>query len=126
MRLGKLSDRLTKKRGKESFYLLYLYELWGLVTGLVSVVLSLFVMSLSYYVSKAKAPRPALASTAQTLAYFIGGIVLLAIVTIGTASFMRRKNRDVMLLKQRLAEIYSVALRKSALNPQLKSAISNE
>jgi hypothetical protein len=39
---------------------------------------------------------------------------------------MRRKNRDALLLKQRLAGIYLTALRKSALNPQLKSSTSHD
>ena len=121
--------KASEKGGKESFDLhsVYLREIWRVLTsGLIGVFLSLFGIWLSFYVSQSKSPRPAFASTAQTLTFFAGGIVLLAIVTIVIAGFMRRQNRDVIQLKQRLADIYSVALRKSALNPQLKSTSLND
>jgi hypothetical protein len=130
MRRGKVTKASTEKGGKESFDLhkALVREVWSLITsGLIGVLFSLFGMSLSFYVSQSKSPRPALVvSTAQTLMYFAGGIILLAIVTIGIASLLRRQNRDVIRLKQRLAEIYSVALRNSAFNPQLASTSSND
>ncbi|HMG75398.1 MAG TPA: hypothetical protein VK582_18010 [Pyrinomonadaceae bacterium] len=65
-------------------------------------------------------------ATARRLSWFIAGLFLLAFIIVGIATFIRLKNRDVILLKKRLAEIYLSALRKSALNPLLKSTTSNE
>lgn len=62
----------------------------------------------------------------KPLTYFIGGILMLAFIVVGIASFMRRKNRGAMLLKRRLSEIYLSALRSSAFNPQLRSPTSDE
>lgn len=83
-----------------------------------------FGLLLAMYASFSFTARP-LISSGQSLMYFAGGIFLFAFVIIGIAGLMRRKNRDALLLKQRLAEIYLSALRKSALNPQLKPSISN-
>src|SRR5438105_9061388 len=63
--------------------------------------------------------KPTSARSVVTTTYFIGAIALLAIITIGIGTFIRRKNRDVFVLKRRLTEIYLSALKKSALNPQL-------
>lgn len=84
-----------------------------------------FGLLLAMYASFSFTARP-LISSVQSLTYFAGGIFLYAFIIVGIASLMRRKNRDVTLLKQRLAEIYLSALRKSALNPQLKSTTSND
>ena len=62
----------------------------------------------------------------KPLTYFIGGIVLLALIVVGIASFMRHKNRAAIVLKRRLSEIYLSALRSSAFNPQLRSPTSDE
>jgi hypothetical protein len=42
-------------------------------------------------------------------------------VIVGIATYERQKNRDVIQLGRRLAKIYLVAIRKSALNPQTRS-----
>jgi hypothetical protein len=84
-----------------------------------------FGLLLAMYASFSFTARP-LMSSVQSLTYFAGGTFLFAFVIIGIAGLMRRKNRDALLLKQRLVEIYLSALRKSALNPQLKSSISND
>jgi hypothetical protein len=91
-------------------------------SGLIVIAFSLL---LAMYASFSFTARP-LISSIQTLTYFAGGVFLYAFIIVGIASLMRRKNRDVILLKQRLAGIYLSALRKSALNPQLKSTISND
>lgn len=91
-------------------------------SSLIGIAFSLL---LGIYASFSFTARP-LISSVQTLMYFAGGIFLYAFIIVGIASLMRRKNRDVILLKQRLAGIYLSALRKSALNPQLKSTTSND
>jgi hypothetical protein len=62
----------------------------------------------------------------RSLSLFLGALLLLGMIIVGIASFMRRKNREVILLKQRVAEIYLSALKKSALNPRLQSSISHD
>jgi len=98
----------------------------SLMSGFAGIVVSLLGGFLSFYVSQSKPPTPDILSVTLSLVYFGGGIILLGIVIVGIASFMRRKNRDVIFLKQRLAEIYLSALRKSALNPQLESSTSHD
>ena len=61
----------------------------------------------------------------QRALVFIVGLVLLSLVVIGIATLIRRRNRDVIFLKQRLSEVYLSALRKSALNPKLETPTLN-
>ncbi len=60
------------------------------------------------------------------LTLFLIGLLLLAMIIVSIASLIRRKNREVILLKGRLAEIYLSALRKSAFNPRLESSTSHD
>ena len=60
------------------------------------------------------------------LTIFLLGLLLLATIIVSIASLIRRKNREVILLKGRLAEIYLSALRKSAFNPRLESSTSHD
>lgn len=62
----------------------------------------------------------------RSFSIFLGALLFLGVIIVGIASFMRRKNRDVLLLQQRVAEIYLSALEKSALNPRLQSSIPND
>jgi hypothetical protein len=96
-----------------------------LSSATLSLIGIAFGLLLATYASFSFTARP-LISSGQSLMYFAGGIFLYAFIIVGIASLMRRKNRDVILLKQRLAGIYLSALRKSALNPQLKSTTSND
>jgi uncharacterized membrane protein HdeD (DUF308 family) len=76
-----------------------------------------------------KSPRSSLTelfSTGQRLSFFIGAILVLAVIIVIIATFRTRQNRSVILLKERLAEIYLSALRKSSLNPQLESAARHD
>jgi uncharacterized membrane protein len=88
------------------------------VWGLLPIVASLLVASLSFHNTKSIGPAIFLPKTL----YFVGGIALLAFIIVGVAIVMRRRNRNVILLKQRLVEIYLSALKESALNPQLESS----
>ena len=47
-------------------------------------------------------------------------------VIVGVATYERQKNRDVIQLGRRLARIYLLAIRKSALNPQTQSPTSDD
>ena len=62
----------------------------------------------------------------KPLAYFVSGIVLLALIVVAIASFLRRKNRGTLLLTSRLSGIYLAALRRSAFNPQLNARVSDD
>src|SRR5258706_5734738 len=92
-----------------------------LVSGVAGIVVSLFGAFLSLYVSQTKPATPDILALNHNLVYLVGGIILLGFVIVGIASLMRRNSRDVILFKQSLAEIYLAALRKSALNPDLRS-----
>jgi len=87
----------------------------GIVSSLLGLLVSLYV-----YVSPSGAPKNQVPPFATNLLYLVGGIILLGIIIVAIGSFLRRKNRDVFLLKRRLSEIYLLALRKSALNPHPK------
>ena len=60
------------------------------------------------------------------LTLFLLGLLLLAMIIASIASLIRRKNREVIFLKRRLAEIYLSAIRKSAFNPRLESSTSHD
>ena len=89
-----------------------------MASGLASIVLSLLGVLLSLYVSPAESPTRKVLTVTNSLLYFVGGVILLGIVIVAIGSFVRRKNREVILLRRRISEIYLLALRKSALNPQ--------
>jgi hypothetical protein len=112
-------EQHTKKLAaeKRSEWISHALSKSALVSGLAGILVSLMGVFLSLYVSTSESPKPDILPVTNSLLYFVGGIILLGVVTVGVASFMRRKNRDVILLKRRLAEIYLLALRKSALNP---------
>ena len=91
-----------------------------LLIGFVSTLLTAL---LSSFISK---PGPNEVQIGQGFAYLAIGVFILQLAIVGIAIMMKRRNRDVILLKQRLAEIYVSALKKSALNPQLDSSISHD
>ena len=97
------------------------------VVALVSTFVSAIGALLSMFIIKS--PRSSLTelfSTGQRLSFFIGAILVLAVIIVIIATFRTRQNRSVILLKERLAEIYLSALRKSSLNPQLESAARHD
>jgi hypothetical protein len=94
----------------------------AVVSGIVTTAAALVTSFFSFFISKSKSPAPDVISILQSLSYLVGGIALLAVIIVSLTTFIRRKNRDVILLRQRLARIYLSALRKSAFNPQLKSS----
>jgi hypothetical protein len=98
-------------------------RLWvsTLATGFGGIAVSLLGSILSSYVLTGPQNRDVFALS-HNLLYLVGALILFGIVIVGIAGWMRRSNRDVILLKQRLAQVYSAALEKSAFNPQLKSA----
>jgi hypothetical protein len=102
------------------------HEFWNVLTsGVVAIGWSLFALSLSYYVFKTKSASSDI-SNHQALTYFAFGISAFVIVIAGVAGFVRHLNRDVVLLKTRLAGIYLSALKNSALNPEPKSTSSHD
>ena len=123
MRKSKHSQESAQKESNE----VEQQELRSFVTtGLVGVVLTLLATVLSCYVSKSKSSGSNIVSGEQTSIYFGVGISLFVLIIVGVASFIRYMNRDVILLKRRLAGIYLSALKKSALNPQLNSPTSHD
>src|SRR5437879_3015525 len=90
----------------------------SLVPGLIAIVYTLLGLLLSFYVSPHESPTRNVLPVTNSLLYFVGGIILLGIVIVAIGSFVRRKNREVILLRRRISEVYLLALRKSALNPQ--------
>jgi len=94
------------------------------ISGLIGIVSSLLGVLLSLYVSPLR-PTSRLISLSSSLVYFVGGIILLGLVIVVIGGFLRRKNHEVIVLRRRISEIYLLALRKSALNPQ-PHATSNE
>jgi len=109
--IGKPSNEKFKewlgRLGKESLF-----------SGLAGIVFSLLGLLLSLYVSSPPEFRTHLLPVSNSLLYLVGGIILLGMVIVAIGSFVRRKNREVILLRRRISEIYLLALRKSALNPQ--------
>jgi hypothetical protein len=92
--------------------------------GFSGVALAVLTNFISHDISKSSSATGP--DVIPRLSLFLGGLLLLVMVIVSIASFMRRKNRGVILLKQRLAEIYLSALRNSALNPQLESLTSHD
>lgn len=97
------------------------YEFWrSAAWAFISIAVGLLGLFAPFIVEYGAKSKPYIPSP-NALAYFVGGIVLLAIIVVGIASFMRHRNRGAILLKRRLSEIYLSALRRSAFNPQLGS-----
>ncbi len=125
MRKAQHNKKSTEEERKEWRVTRHLFSA-SLASGVATIALSLLATFLSSYVLESKSKGPDILSISHNVWYFSGGIVLLGIIIVGIAGLIARKNRDVILLKQNLAEIYLLALRKSALNPQIKSTTSNE
>ncbi|HXT63283.1 MAG TPA: hypothetical protein VN696_09625 [Pyrinomonadaceae bacterium] len=111
----------SHKESMRTFRAAVISTMLGVGLSTVASVLSLFITT-----SKSR-PLREIFSTGQwsslitgRFLLLLGGLSLLAIITVVIASIVKLKNRDVILLKQRLAEIYSLALKNSALNPQRK------
>ena len=124
-----------KSAGGTRNELLIVRRMWigSFASGIASIALTLLAIVLSIYVSAPKlhlspstSPKFEFLSINHSFFYFVVGVVFLGIVIVAIATFMRRQSRDVILLKQRLADVYSLAMRKSALNPLPKSANSND
>ena len=92
------------------------------VTLLATIGSALFANLFSFLIA-ASGPT---AINVSRLAVFFLGILLLSVIIVGLAGFLRRRNREVILLKQQISEIYLSALEKSAFNPQTKSNVAND
>ena len=114
-------------RSRERFRWIAAFEN-NVIWGLLGVGISFLGVFFSVFVSipRETFPRSDITSTIQRLLIFTAALTLLNFIIVGFATFIGRKNREVISLKRRLSEIYSSALRKSALNPQLKSPTSDE
>lgn len=91
----------------------------------VFIPLGFFFLSLFYYSFRVSSFHVA-PDLFRRWFIFIAGLFLLEMVIVGIGAFIRHKNRDVFLLRTRLAEIYLSALRKSAFNPKLGSSTPND
>jgi len=120
-----LTRKQKDKQDVRSFdYFLWKHLLrWALMSG--GLVLGATVVSVVVSESPLTANRP-LFSIFQRLFLFNAALVLFEIIIAVVANMIRRRNRDVISLKQRLAEIYLAAIRKSALNPHLEPTTSND
>jgi hypothetical protein len=74
----------------------------------------------------AASEEPVAPNLKARLSVFLSAILLLSMIVVGVAGLLRRRNREVILLKKRLAEIYLSAVRKSAFNPQPTSTTPHE
>ncbi len=120
------TKQITRKKAHEKRKAWFeLHEIWSALTsGFLGIALGLIGLFLSF-IAGSKSLRPDILYP-RALTYFVGGIVLLAFIVVGVASYMRRRNRGAILLKRRLSEIYLTALRSSAFNPQLGTKTSDE
>jgi len=112
------------KHSNESFNeWLRLASRMSLISGFVGIAASLLglLLSLYVYVSPSDPSRSHFPPVTYSLLYFVGGITLLGIVIVAVGILLRWKNHDVIVLKRRVSEIYLLALRKSALNPNVTS-----
>src|SRR5216684_5262164 len=95
--------------------------LWSFLGVGLGVLANVFAVYTTGSISGSSVPN-----VIPRLSFFLGGLLLLGIVIVGIASFMQRKNREVILLKRSLSGIYLSALRKSALNPRLQSSTAHD
>jgi hypothetical protein len=124
MQLAEHTKKSTVEQREHKFTSLSVWK--ELSWALISTVSGVLAM-LTAFIFKAPTSSTANAiSTGQRLSFFIAGLLALAVIIAGVATIIRRKNRGVILLKTRLAEIYLSALRQSALNPGLQSPTSDE
>src|SRR5438445_5111155 len=89
----------------------------SLVSGLLGILGSLLGLLIALVNPPTASPKTNV-SMINGLLSFVGGIVVLGIIFVAISFVLQRKNRDVIVLRRRLSEIYLFALRESALNPQ--------
>lgn len=113
-------NKSTDEQRGRSFFRHYVAEELMFIFG---VLVSLVLPVLLYFLATKSFLRFHLWST---LAGAFVLIELIGVVFVRIADLTSRENRDVILLKEQLAEIYLSALKKSALNPKLESSTSHE
>ena len=123
------SDSETAKRHADAGY----YELkrrlsWAMSSTLLDVVsvmiIALFTTLLSSFITKSSDKD--MIPIYGRLLFFIVGLFVLEVIVVSVRAFVRRENRDVIILKHRLGQIYLSAVRQSALNPRFESSASHE
>jgi len=123
------SDSETAKSHVDAGY----YELkrrlsWARLSTLLDVVsvmiIALFTTVLSSFITKA--PNTDVIPIYGRLLFFIVGLFVLEVIVVSVRALVRRENRDVIILKHRLGQIYLSAVRQSALNPRFESSASHE
>lgn len=120
MQVTEHTAQLARREFAETSHSRYVWV--SVLTALMSTLGSIMAAVLSVFI--VKFPKSFLAelfSTGQRLSFFIGALLLFAIVIVIFSTFRIHQSRSVNLLKNRLAEIYLSALKKSSLNPQLES-----
>jgi hypothetical protein len=78
------------------------------------------------FLTKAKTTNLLGSDVTLRLVIVLASILLFGLIIAGVAGLMRHKNRDVILFKRHLANIYLSALRKSALNPAIETMAPHE
>ncbi len=123
------SDSETAKKRVDAGY----YELkhrlsWAMLSTLLDVVsvmiIALFTTFLSSFITKSS--NTDMLPIYGRLLFFIVGLFVLEVIVVSVRAFVRRENRDVIILKHRLGQIYLSAVRQSALNPRFESSASHE
>ena len=92
---------------------------WSFLSFILTILMSMVPLFAFEKFLGSKSSIPQVFS--KTALAFVAGIIVLALITVGVATIIRRQNREAIFLKLVLADIYISALKKSALNPQLKS-----
>ena len=120
-------EKTTRSLLKKHEAALSEHHVWKeLMVGLMSTALGVITSLFAAFIGSTKSPPADAISTGQRLSLFMGTLLVLTVIIVGVAHFIRRKDRSVILLKERLSEIYVTALRNSALNPQLESAARHD
>ena len=120
--MKQLRHQESAEKSSENIFSRYVDVLWSFLGVGLGVLLNLIFERVS--VSSSGSGRPP--TVISSLLIFLVGLFLLGIIIVVISIFMRRRNRDVILLKQRLAQIYLAAVRQSALNPKLQSSAPHE
>jgi hypothetical protein len=113
--LAKWTTASTMGHNESVFSSRYVFQQLAFVSGLTITLVVLLMLYLLF------TQTGSILSAARPLSLFVAGLVILEIVVVGIASFIRHKNRHVISLAHQLAEVYLSALKKSRLNPQLGS-----
>ena len=99
---------------------------WREALMIMLTLIASFFALISSFLTKTKATQLLRSDVTLRLLIVLAGILLLGLIIASIAGLIKRKNREVILLKKHVAQIYLSALRKSSLNPSVETTISHE